>query len=324
MNYVRKLGFEESPDYDFLRELFSKVLKTLAEPEDGVFDWMLLNGGKGWEASNVCVRPVLFSNLSFLTLLALSPRLLQHSSRKPMQTLPHHILPTANTGGTEITVHTAAALDSCKITPHPQHPLSSAPPQHISRAVAVLPWESEATQPAISAACSLWHLQAGGQASNSARRVHSPAQDLLSLIHMLRPQVRLVIALGLVVVRTAGTLPFPLHMCCQMVAVFLGTIMGQSRSYMHKGRLGRPGPTREMARLRLERAIGILQGQAAREGWLCMIASRCRDSGNRMRMGDMGEGGDFGVHCAVGHSAATSGCRLFCAPDALPEIFNSW
>ncbi|KAF8959474.1 kinase-like domain-containing protein [Flammula alnicola] len=52
MNYVRKLGFEETPDYDFLRELFTKVLKTLGEPEDGVFDWMLLNGGKGWEASN--------------------------------------------------------------------------------------------------------------------------------------------------------------------------------------------------------------------------------------------------------------------------------
>ena len=51
MNYVRKLGFEESPDYDFLRELFSKVLKTLGEPDDGIFDWMLLNGGKGWEAS---------------------------------------------------------------------------------------------------------------------------------------------------------------------------------------------------------------------------------------------------------------------------------
>lgn len=51
MNYVRKLGFEESPDYDFLRELFTKVLKTLGEPDDGVFDWMLLNGGKGWEAS---------------------------------------------------------------------------------------------------------------------------------------------------------------------------------------------------------------------------------------------------------------------------------
>lgn len=51
MNYVRKLGFEEAPDYDFLRELFSKVLKTLGEADDGVFDWMLLNGGKGWEAS---------------------------------------------------------------------------------------------------------------------------------------------------------------------------------------------------------------------------------------------------------------------------------
>jgi len=55
MNYVRKLGFEETPDYDFLRELFTKVLKTMGETEDGVFDWMLLHGGKGWEAGNVCI-----------------------------------------------------------------------------------------------------------------------------------------------------------------------------------------------------------------------------------------------------------------------------
>ena len=55
MHYVRKLGFEETPDYDFLRELFSKVMKTLGEPEDGVYDWMLLNGGKGWEAGHVRV-----------------------------------------------------------------------------------------------------------------------------------------------------------------------------------------------------------------------------------------------------------------------------
>ncbi|KAF7317072.1 Protein kinase domain-containing protein [Mycena chlorophos] len=52
MNYVRKLGFEETPDYDFLRELFSKVLKSAGEEEDLVFDWMLLNGGKGWEANS--------------------------------------------------------------------------------------------------------------------------------------------------------------------------------------------------------------------------------------------------------------------------------
>ena len=53
MNYVRKLGFEENPDYDFLRELFTKALKAAGEDEDGVYDWMLLNGGKGWEASVV-------------------------------------------------------------------------------------------------------------------------------------------------------------------------------------------------------------------------------------------------------------------------------
>lgn len=50
LNYVRKLGFEETPDYDFLRELFAKVLKNRGEVEDGVYDWMVLNNGKGWEA----------------------------------------------------------------------------------------------------------------------------------------------------------------------------------------------------------------------------------------------------------------------------------
>lgn len=64
LNYVRKLGFEETPDYDFLRELFTKVLKSSGEPEDGVYDWMMLNEGKGWEAGtvsiNVCARFGLF------------------------------------------------------------------------------------------------------------------------------------------------------------------------------------------------------------------------------------------------------------------------
>ncbi|KAI0806004.1 kinase-like protein [Irpex lacteus] len=49
MHYVRKLGFEETPDYDFLRELFTKVLRSLGEEDDGIYDWMLLNNGKGWE-----------------------------------------------------------------------------------------------------------------------------------------------------------------------------------------------------------------------------------------------------------------------------------
>jgi len=44
LNYVRKLGFEETPDYDFLRELFVKVMKSNGDIEDGSFDWNLLNG----------------------------------------------------------------------------------------------------------------------------------------------------------------------------------------------------------------------------------------------------------------------------------------
>ncbi|WFD20034.1 non-specific serine/threonine protein kinase [Malassezia caprae] len=46
LNYVRKLGFEETPDYDFLRELFSKVLRDRGVVEDGVYDWLLLNESK--------------------------------------------------------------------------------------------------------------------------------------------------------------------------------------------------------------------------------------------------------------------------------------
>lgn len=46
LNYVRKLGFEETPDYDFLRELFTKVLRDRGIAEDGVFDWLLLNENK--------------------------------------------------------------------------------------------------------------------------------------------------------------------------------------------------------------------------------------------------------------------------------------
>lgn len=52
MQYVRKLGFEESPDYEFLRELFDKAIQRKGETDDGVYDWMLLNGGKGYEVKN--------------------------------------------------------------------------------------------------------------------------------------------------------------------------------------------------------------------------------------------------------------------------------
>lgn len=52
LNYVRELGFEEQPDYEFLKEQFARVLRDAGEVDDQMFDWKLLNGGKGWEASS--------------------------------------------------------------------------------------------------------------------------------------------------------------------------------------------------------------------------------------------------------------------------------
>lgn len=50
LTYVRNLGFEDTPDYDYLRDLFTQALKNTGEVEDGEYDWMKLNNGKGWEA----------------------------------------------------------------------------------------------------------------------------------------------------------------------------------------------------------------------------------------------------------------------------------
>lgn len=49
LSYVRNLGFEDTPDYDYLRDLFTQALKNIGDVEDGDYDWMKLNGGKGWE-----------------------------------------------------------------------------------------------------------------------------------------------------------------------------------------------------------------------------------------------------------------------------------
>jgi len=39
---VRLLGFEDTPDYDYLRDLFTQALKATGEVEDGEYDWMRL------------------------------------------------------------------------------------------------------------------------------------------------------------------------------------------------------------------------------------------------------------------------------------------
>lgn len=49
LSYVRNLGFEDTPDYDYLRDLFTQALKSTGEVEDGEYDWMKLNNGKGWD-----------------------------------------------------------------------------------------------------------------------------------------------------------------------------------------------------------------------------------------------------------------------------------
>ncbi|KAF4126287.1 hypothetical protein GMORB2_0023 [Geosmithia morbida] len=51
LTYVRNLGFEDTPDYDYLRELFTQALKNTGEIEDGEYDWMKISkdSGKGWD-----------------------------------------------------------------------------------------------------------------------------------------------------------------------------------------------------------------------------------------------------------------------------------
>lgn len=52
LSYVRNLNFDATPDYDYLRDLFTQALKITGEVEDGEYDWMKLNGGKGWDSVN--------------------------------------------------------------------------------------------------------------------------------------------------------------------------------------------------------------------------------------------------------------------------------
>ncbi|CAO3670804.1 unnamed protein product [Umbelopsis vinacea] len=75
LQYVRKLGFEELPDYNFLRELFNKVLKNGGNDDDSVFDWKLLNDGKGWEPRSSIYRQHINRNTQLLH---------QSSSQQPL------------------------------------------------------------------------------------------------------------------------------------------------------------------------------------------------------------------------------------------------
>ena len=46
LRYARSLGFEETPNYDYLRSLMDSVLKRAGEVEDFVFDWITIKKKK--------------------------------------------------------------------------------------------------------------------------------------------------------------------------------------------------------------------------------------------------------------------------------------
>jgi hypothetical protein len=46
LQYTRSLGFEETPDYDYLRGLFDKAMARECLKEDYIYDWLLLGDEK--------------------------------------------------------------------------------------------------------------------------------------------------------------------------------------------------------------------------------------------------------------------------------------
>jgi casein kinase 1 len=61
LTYVRNLGFEDTPDYDYLRELFTQALKDTGGVEDGEYDWMKIGKhdkkGGDWDRPGVLHNP---------------------------------------------------------------------------------------------------------------------------------------------------------------------------------------------------------------------------------------------------------------------------
>ncbi|RKP29700.1 kinase-like protein [Metschnikowia bicuspidata] len=51
LTYVRNLEFDEDPDYAYLQSLIDGALEAIGEKADGHYDWMDLNGGRGWDAA---------------------------------------------------------------------------------------------------------------------------------------------------------------------------------------------------------------------------------------------------------------------------------
>ncbi|OMJ13721.1 Casein kinase I-like protein [Smittium culicis] len=50
LSTVRKYSFEETPDYDYLRDLMDAAIRRVGETDDGVYDWMVPSMGYGSES----------------------------------------------------------------------------------------------------------------------------------------------------------------------------------------------------------------------------------------------------------------------------------
>lgn len=53
ISYIRKLAFDDTPDYDYLRGLFNQVLQKLGESDDCMFDWLVIPKKKEEDRSSV-------------------------------------------------------------------------------------------------------------------------------------------------------------------------------------------------------------------------------------------------------------------------------
>ena len=73
LTYTRRLGFDEAPDYDYLRGLFDQLMAKLNIVQDHMYDWLLLDNRvrfcfDGFPVSHYC-RPLLLLRLDLLMML---------------------------------------------------------------------------------------------------------------------------------------------------------------------------------------------------------------------------------------------------------------
>lgn len=80
---MRNLGFEDTPDYDYLRDLLTQALKNAGEVEDGEYDWMKLNNGRGWDYKSYSSQPHLHNQHQSSSGRDLHANQMRNSSQRP-------------------------------------------------------------------------------------------------------------------------------------------------------------------------------------------------------------------------------------------------